>query len=64
MRTHMPPLPLPFMSTSRYARTHDIAFLHTVSKVVAAIHADESLRRVDPPTVAAALADTDKRSDL
>jgi hypothetical protein len=52
------------MSTSRYARTHDIAFLHTVSKVVAAIHADESLRRVDPPTVAAALADTDKRSDL
>ena len=52
------------MPIFRYARTHDIDFLHTVSKVVAAIHADESLRRVDPPTVAAALTDIDERSEL
>lgn len=45
------------LDTSRYARTHDIAFLHTVSKVVAALHSDDALRRADPPTVAAALAE-------
>lgn len=38
-----------------YAKTHDIAFLHTVNRLVEAMHREPSLQRKDPPTVADSL---------
>jgi len=40
-----------------YAKTHDVDFLHTVHRLVTAMHRDDALRRVDPPTVTTSLAE-------
>ena len=40
----------------KFATTHDIEFLHTVRRLVEALHDNTDLQRRDPPTVAASLA--------